>query len=84
MKPISLPLPAQVKPTAQPDLREDFEDNFDKDESKKKNSKESYLVERLEKSDLTDDELIGYLTVKQLLDKIANKVYFFVRLMFRI
>ena len=26
------------------------------------------------KSDLTDDELIGYSTVKQLLDKIARKV----------
>ena len=56
------------------DLRDDFEDSFDKDEPKRKNWKESYMVQQLEKSDLTDDELIGYLTVKQLLDNIARKV----------
>ena len=55
-------------------LRKEMENDFPTNDFKETNYKKLYLVERLEKSDLTDDELVGYLKVQQLLDRIARKL----------
>ena len=55
-------------------LRKEMENDFPTNDFKETNDKKLYLVERLEKSDLTDDELVGYLKVQQLLDRIARKL----------
>jgi hypothetical protein len=55
-------------------LREEFETDLHSGSSKEMNYKKLYWFDRLEKSDLTDDELIGYLTVQPVLYRIARKV----------
>jgi len=44
------------------------------DDSEENDDKKAYLVARLEESDLTDDELMGYLKVQTILHRIGRKV----------